>query len=247
MSESKNKNWFHSWGIWILVTILGLVLVTLIVHWIYPVEPQNIKRITKTNISAGELLGFMGGYLAFVGTLFLGFTSLKHNRKLHDEIIHKEERAEKRKENIWTRNAITELKKMLLCKENVQKDIDEKRFPFEINILKNKYIAEEYYALKVLGDDSDKFFDLMYGLRNLEIDIKNYAMLSKKKEANELSQVIMIQRLGGTIDTNNSDDSEVIASTYENINTGFNVYYNIELIEEIINLLDRKLQEDNHE
>lgn len=84
MGKIKKKNWFLSWGIWILVVILGSIFVTLIVHWIYPVEPKDMGKIIRTNISAGELLMFVGSFLAFVGTVFLGTVALKQNINSND-------------------------------------------------------------------------------------------------------------------------------------------------------------------
>ncbi|MFA5528229.1 MAG: hypothetical protein WC996_06390 [Peptostreptococcales bacterium] len=67
------KLWF-----WLIIALIGIPLIYLIVHFMYPMKyiPKN------TSISAGDLLGFIGGFLAFIGTVYLGIVALKQNKNI---------------------------------------------------------------------------------------------------------------------------------------------------------------------
>ena len=61
------------------------MLISFVVHWIYPVSPKSPKKVKATNISAGNLLGFIGSFFAFTGTLYLGVLVWKQNQRFKDE------------------------------------------------------------------------------------------------------------------------------------------------------------------
>lgn len=77
---SKKKDISEKIWFWILVDIIGCFIFIAIIHFVFPV---NIIDGIPTNVGAGEVLGFIGGFSAFVGTMYLGTVAIKQNKRLH--------------------------------------------------------------------------------------------------------------------------------------------------------------------
>lgn len=78
----------------LLATILTLLLmigIVFVVHKIYPVEPME-KELIATNIGAGDVLSFVGGYFAFIGATILGYLTVKNSKESNEKIIELEEK-----------------------------------------------------------------------------------------------------------------------------------------------------------
>ena len=75
----KNKQFVFVLALAVAVTICFLV-VPLLINWLF--KKTAFIPLFEAEWSAGDALGYVGGALAFIGTMFLGWISWKQNRDL---------------------------------------------------------------------------------------------------------------------------------------------------------------------
>ena len=87
----ENETWYKSIKNLLIIVafLLGIPIIFCIVHCVYPVDT---KSATLTNIGAGDLLGFIGGYLAFAGTSILGYATIKNSIDNNKRVLALEEK-----------------------------------------------------------------------------------------------------------------------------------------------------------
>lgn len=76
--------WFKRYKVLIIILVfVAVVGIPLLIHWLFKIYPSNPFWIAEW--TAGELLGYYGSVLAFIGTIILGALALYQNNALQIE------------------------------------------------------------------------------------------------------------------------------------------------------------------